>query len=107
MLPKVADAVGSEIEVMFDGGIRSGQDVLRALALGARSYLIGLSYFYGLGAGGEPGVAEAIEVIRRKLDVSMALTGVNRITEIRATCYRSECDARSSVRHFLCCFLPV
>ena len=55
-LPKVADAVGGEIEIMFDGGIRSGQDVLRALALGARSCLIGRAYLYGLGAGGQAGV---------------------------------------------------
>ena len=59
-LPKVVDAVGSDIEVMFDGGIRSGQDVMRALALGARSCLIGRSYIFGLGAGGQPGVARAI-----------------------------------------------
>ena len=52
-----------EIEVMFDGGIRSGQDVLRALALGARACLIGRAYVYGLGAGGEAGVAKAIEII--------------------------------------------
>jgi len=51
MLPKVADAVGSDVEVMFDGGIRTGQDVLRALALGAKSCLIGRSYIFGLGAG--------------------------------------------------------
>jgi L-lactate dehydrogenase (cytochrome) len=81
-LPKVADAVGSDIEVMFDGGIRSGQDVLRALALGARSCLIGRAYLYGLGAGGEAGVAKAIELIRNELDISMALCGVNRIREI-------------------------
>jgi L-lactate dehydrogenase (cytochrome) len=81
-LPKVADAVGSDIEVMFDGGIRSGQDVLRALALGARSCLIGRGYLYGLGAGGESGVAKAIELIRNELDVSMALCGVNSIREI-------------------------
>jgi L-lactate dehydrogenase (cytochrome) len=81
-LPKVAEAVGSEIELMFDGGIRSGQDVLRALALGARSCLIGRAYLYGLGAGGEAGVAKAIELIRSELDVSMALCGVNRIEEI-------------------------
>jgi L-lactate dehydrogenase (cytochrome) len=81
-LPKVADAVGAEIELMFDGGIRSGQDVLRALALGARSCLIGRAYLYGLGAGGEAGVAKAIELIRSELDVSMALCGVNRIEEI-------------------------
>jgi L-lactate dehydrogenase (cytochrome) len=81
-LPKVADAVGSDIEVMFDGGIRSGQDVLRALALGARSCLIGRAYLYGLGAGGESGVAKAIDIIRSELDVSMALCGVNRVQEI-------------------------
>jgi L-lactate dehydrogenase (cytochrome) len=81
-LPKVADAVGSDIEVMFDGGIRSGQDVLRALALGASACLIGRAYLYGLGAGGEAGVAKAIELIRNELDVSMALCGVNSIREI-------------------------
>jgi L-lactate dehydrogenase (cytochrome) len=81
-LPKVADAVGADIEVMFDGGIRSGQDVLRALALGARSCLIGRSYVYGLGAGGQAGVARAIELIRDELDVSMALCGVNRVRDI-------------------------
>ena len=74
-LPKIADAVGSEIEIMFDGGIRSGQNVLRALALGARSCMIGRAYVYGLGAGGEEGVAKAIEILGKELDVSMALTG--------------------------------
>ena len=82
MLPKIADAVGSEIEVMFDGGIRSGQDVMRALALGARSCLIGRSYIYGLGAGGQVGVAKAIEIIHKELDVTMALTGVKNIKDI-------------------------
>ena len=82
MLPKIADAVGSEIEVMFDGGIRTGQDVLRALALGAKSCFIGRAYIFGLGAGGEAGVAKAIDIIRKELDVSMALTGVKRIHEI-------------------------
>jgi L-lactate dehydrogenase (cytochrome) len=81
-LPKVADAVGGEIEVMFDGGIRSGQDVLRALALGARSCMIGRAYLYGLGANGQAGVSQAIEVIRRELDVTMALCGVNSVKEI-------------------------
>lgn len=81
-LPKIADAVGSEIEVMFDGGIRSGQDVLRALALGARSCMLGRAYIYGLGAGGEAGVAKAIDIIRRELDVTMALTGTRRVADI-------------------------
>lgn len=82
MLPKLADAVGSEIEVLFDGGIVTGKDVLRALGLGAKGCLIGRAYIYGLGAGGEEGVARAIDIIRKELEVSMALTGVKRIREI-------------------------
>ena len=81
-LPKIADAVGGEIEVMFDGGIRSGQDLMRALALGARSCLIGRAYIFGLGAGGQAGVATAIDIIRNELDVTMALCGVNRVRDI-------------------------
>jgi L-lactate dehydrogenase (cytochrome) len=82
MLPKIVDAVGSEIEILFDGGIRSGQDVYRALALGAHACLAGRAYIYGLGAGGQAGVARAIEIIRNELDVTMALTGVKTIGEI-------------------------
>jgi len=82
MLPPIVEAVGSEIEIMFDGGIRSGQDVARALALGARSCMIGRAYVYGLGAGGQAGVTRAIEIIRNELDVTMALTGVSSIAEI-------------------------
>jgi L-lactate dehydrogenase (cytochrome) len=82
-LPKIADAVGSEIEVMFDGGVRSGQDVLRALAFGAGSCLVGRSYIFGLGAAGEAGVKRAIDIIRNEFDVSMALTGLKNIQEIR------------------------
>jgi L-lactate dehydrogenase (cytochrome) len=82
VLPKIVDAVGSDIEVMFDGGIRTGQDVLRALALGARSCMLGRAYIYGLGAAGEAGVAQAIDIIRRELDVSMALTGTRRVADI-------------------------
>ena len=67
---------------MFDGGVRSGQDVMRALALGAKSCLIGRAYIFGLGAGGEEGVATAIDIIRNELDVSMALTGVKRVEDI-------------------------
>jgi L-lactate dehydrogenase (cytochrome) len=81
-LPKIADAVGSQIEIMFDGGIRSGQDVLRALALGARSCMIGRAYVYGLGADGEGGVAKAIEILGKELDVSMALTGCKSVREV-------------------------
>ena len=82
MLPRIAEAVGADIEVLFDGGIRSGQDVMRALALGARGCLIGRAYVYGLGAGGEPGVARAIEIIQQELSVTMGLTGINDVREI-------------------------
>ena len=74
-LPAIAEAVGDDIEVLFDGGIRSGQDVLRALALGAHACMIGRAYAYGLGAGGEAGVTKAIDILRSELDVSLALTG--------------------------------
>ncbi|HEU0083503.1 MAG TPA: alpha-hydroxy acid oxidase [Bradyrhizobium sp.] len=82
MLPKIADAVGAQMEIMFDGGIRSGQDVVRALALGARSCMIGRAFAHGLGAGGEAGVAKAIDIIRNELSVTMGLCGVNTIAEI-------------------------
>ncbi len=82
MLPKIADAVGSDIEVMFDGGIRSGQDVFRALALGARACMSGRAYIYGLGAGGQAGVARAIEILGDELDITMALTGTKSVGDI-------------------------
>ena len=94
-LPAVADAVGAETEVMFDGGIRSGQDVMRALALGARSCMIGRSYIFGLGAGGQAGVARAIEIIRNELDVTMALCGINRVRDIEPAGNRSVVIAQS------------
>ncbi len=82
VLPEIVDAVGSKMEIMFDGGIRSGQDVMRALALGAKSCMIGRAYAYGLGAGGEAGVAKAIDILRNELNVTMGLCGVNTIAEI-------------------------
>ena len=80
-LPEVADAVGDRLEVWVDGGIRSGQDVLKALALGARATLIGRAFLYGLGAMGEAGVMRSLEIIRNELDVSMALCGVRDVRE--------------------------
>jgi L-lactate dehydrogenase (cytochrome) len=74
-LPHIADAVGSEIEVLFDSGVRSGQDVLKALALGAHGVMIGKAFLYGLGAMGKAGVTRALELIHAELDVSMTLTG--------------------------------
>jgi L-lactate dehydrogenase (cytochrome) len=81
-LPKIVEAVGNRVEVLFDGGVRSGQDVMRALALGAKACMVGRAYIYGLGARGEEGVSEAIGFIRRELETTMALTGVNKISEI-------------------------
>ncbi len=75
MLPRIVRAVGDRVEVHFDSGIRSGQDVLKALALGARGTFVGRAWLYGLGAMGGPGVASALEIIRRELDVTMALCG--------------------------------
>jgi len=81
-LPAIAQAVGSDTEVLFDGGIRTGSDMLRALALGARACLVGRAYIYGLGAGGKPGVAKAIDILKKELSVSMALTGTTRVGDI-------------------------
>jgi L-lactate dehydrogenase (cytochrome) len=81
-LPPIVEAVGSSVEILFDGGIRSGQDIMRAVALGARACLSGRAYIYGLGAGGQAGVSRAIEIMRNELSVSMALTGVTSIDEI-------------------------
>jgi len=81
-LPAIAQAVGSDTEVLFDGGIRTGSDMLRALALGARACLIGRAYIYGLGAGGKTGVAKAIDILKKELSVAMALTGTTRVGDI-------------------------
>jgi L-lactate dehydrogenase (cytochrome) len=82
MLPEIADAVGSSIEILFDGGIRSGQDIARALALGARACLTGRAYVYGLAAGGQAGVRRAIDILRNELDVTIALMGARSVSEI-------------------------
>ena len=81
-LPKIADAVGSQVEIMMDGGIRTGADIMRALALGARSCMIGRAYAWGLGAGGKGGVAKTIDILKKELDITMALTGVSRTADI-------------------------
>ena len=80
-LPAVARAVGDQIEVYLDGGIRSGQDVLKALAMGAKSTFIGRSFLYGLGAMGQAGVTRALEVIHKEMDITMALCGVQHARE--------------------------
>ena len=82
VLPSIVDAVAGRTEVLFDSGITSGQDLIKALALGARAGLIGKAFLYGLGAHGQQGVAQAIELIRRELSVTMALTGQRDATRI-------------------------
>lgn len=81
-LPQIVDAVAGRAEVLFDSGVRSGQDVLKAMALGARGVLIGKAFLYGLGALGQDGVRIALELIRNELDVSMALTGTTDVHAI-------------------------
>lgn len=75
MLPDIVDAVGDQIEVMMDGGIRTGQDILKAVAMGAKGVMVGRSYVYGLGAMGRDGVTSAVNVMHKELDTTMALCG--------------------------------
>ncbi len=82
MLPRIVDAVGHQIEVHMDGGIRSGQDVLKAVALGAKGTFIGRPFLYGLGANGKAGVTQALEIIRKEMDVTMALCGKRNINDV-------------------------
>ena len=81
-LPSIAQAVGKDIEVWMDSGIRSGQDVLKARALGAQGTLIGRSFLYGLGAFGQEGVAKALQIIQKELDISMAFCGHTNINTV-------------------------
>ncbi len=82
MLPQIVDAVGDRIEVHFDSGIRSGQDVLKALALGAKGTMIGRAWVHGLGAMGEAGVTKALQVIHKELDTTMALIGKRDVRDL-------------------------
>ena len=81
-LPDIVDAVGDRIEVHMDGGIRSGQDVLKALCLGAKATYVGRPYLYGLGAMGKAGVTKTLEILRNELDVTMALCGRRLVTDL-------------------------
>ena len=81
-LPAIVDAVGDKTEVWMDGGIRTGQDVLRTVALGARGTLIGRAFLYGLGAGGRAGVTRVLEILHKELDLTMALCGRSNLSEV-------------------------
>jgi L-lactate dehydrogenase (cytochrome) len=83
-LPGIVEAVAGRCDVLFDGGVRTGQDVLKALALGARGCLIGKAFLYALAARGEAGVALALDIIRKELAVSLALTGANDVRKVSA-----------------------
>ena len=90
VLPEIVAAVGGKTEIYLDGGIRSGQDVIKALALGAKSTFIGRPFLYGLGAGGEAGVTRALEIIQKEMDITMALCGERDIKNIGAhTVYKN------------------
>lgn len=89
VLPEVSDAVGGRCEVLFDGGVQSGQDVLKALALGARGCLIGKAFLYALAAQGERGVTTALDILSRELQVSLALTGTNDVENVNRNILRN------------------
>jgi isopentenyl diphosphate isomerase/L-lactate dehydrogenase-like FMN-dependent dehydrogenase len=84
VLPRVVDAVGDRAEVLMDGGVRRGSDILKALALGARAVLVGRPYWWGLAAGGARGVSGVIDVFRQELDMAMALSGRPTIDSVGA-----------------------
>jgi len=88
VLPEIVDVVGGRSEVWFDGGVQSGQDMLRALALGARGCLIGKSFLYALAAMGGAGVTLALNILRKELEVTLALTGCTDITRVDASILR-------------------
>jgi L-lactate dehydrogenase (cytochrome) len=88
VLPEIAKAVGDRVEVILDGGVRRGVHVLKALALGAKACSIGRSYLYGLGAGGEKGVAKALDILRTELVRAMQLCGCTDVSKVDATLVR-------------------
>ena len=90
LLPEIVDAVGDKLDVLIDGGIRRGTDILKALALGAKACMIGRSYLYGLGAGGTEGVSRAIELLGEELERNMKLTGCRSIDEITSELIREK-----------------
>jgi L-lactate dehydrogenase (cytochrome) len=98
-LPKVADAIGGSKEILIDSGIRTGQDMFRALALGANACMIGRAALYGLGAGGEAGVARAINIFRGELDTTMILAGIDDVKKIDHRAIASELPGEFAARN--------
>jgi L-lactate dehydrogenase (cytochrome) len=95
VLPSIVDAVGDDVEVLLDSGIRRGSDIVKALALGARACLVGRAYLYGLGAAGERGVDHAIDVLRTELRRAVQLTGARSLVELDRSFVHRRGDARS------------
>ena len=87
-LPEIVDAVGNRMEVLLDGGVRRGADVVRALALGARAVMVGRPYLYGLATGGQAGVRRALEILANEVDHVLALTGVPRVADLEPSLVR-------------------
>ena len=98
-LPKVADAIGGQKEILLDSGVRTGQDIFRALALGANACMIGRPFLYGLGAGGEAGVARAINIFRSELDTTMILAGIDDVKRIDHRAIASELPGEFAKRN--------
>jgi 4-hydroxymandelate oxidase len=90
VLPRIAAQVAGRVPILFDGGIRRGTDILKALALGASAVLVGRPYLYGLAAAGAPGVAHVINILRTELEFAMVLTGRATVAEIDAGVISSE-----------------
>jgi L-lactate dehydrogenase (cytochrome) len=88
VLPEIAEATAGRCEVWFDGGIQSGQDMLRAIALGASACLIGKAYLYAMGAMGGPGVTLALNILRKELEVTLALTGCTDVRTVDTSILR-------------------
>jgi L-lactate dehydrogenase (cytochrome) len=98
-LPKVAEAIGGQKEILLDSGVRTGQDIFRALALGANACMIGRPFLYGLGAGGEAGVAQAIDIFRRELDTTMVLAGIDDVKKIDHRAIASDLPGEFAARN--------
>ncbi|MDQ1674286.1 MAG: pre-mycofactocin synthase, partial [Frankiaceae bacterium] len=81
-LPAIADAVGSEVEILLDGGVRRGSDVIKALALGARAVMIGRAYLWGLAANGQAGVENVLDILRSGVDSALLGLGKSSVTEL-------------------------
>jgi isopentenyl diphosphate isomerase/L-lactate dehydrogenase-like FMN-dependent dehydrogenase len=88
VLPEVADAVGDRVELVLDGGVRRGTDVVKAVALGARACMIGRPYLYGLAAGGQAGVERALAILRLEIDRALALLGYPRLADLGRSAVR-------------------